>query len=79
MVIKSKVYDCMVISRDLPEEALQLCAVACGVALNNYFHSAHMPLAVRNNDDTIFGRSYDVTQRVDESRVDTFRSVNCAH
>lgn len=79
MVVDSKVYDCVVFSRDLPEEALQLCAVAVGVALNNFFHSAHMPLAVRNDDDTIFGRSWDVTQRVDKFTVDNFGSVNCAH
>lgn len=61
--IKSKQYSLMISSFNLPHNVLQACAVACGVVLANYYPSSIMPLAVKD-DDTIFGRSWSVTHRV---------------
>lgn len=61
--IKSKQYSLMISSFNLPHNVLQACAVACGVVLANYYPSNIMPLAVKD-DDTIFGRSWSVTHRV---------------
>ena len=61
--IKSKQYSMMISSFNLPHTVLQACAVACGVVLANYYPSNIMPLAVKD-DDTIFGRSWSVTHRV---------------
>lgn len=61
--IKSKQYSLMISSFNLPHTVLQACAVACGVVLANYYPSNIMPLAVKD-DDTIFGRSWSVTHRV---------------
>ena len=66
MEIPSKIYCVTVLSGDLPDDALRACAIACGIAINNYFQSAHMPTAVKGNPDTIFGKSWDVCQRVDD-------------
>lgn len=61
--IKSKQYSLMISSFNLPHKVMQACAVACGVVLANYYPSNLMPLAVKD-DDTIFGRSWSVTHRV---------------
>ena len=61
--IKTKHYSLMISSFNLPHTVLQACAVACGVVLANYYPSNIMPLAVKD-DDTIFGRSWSVTHRV---------------
>lgn len=53
----------MISSFNLPHTVLQACAVACGVVLANYYPSNIMPLAVKD-DDTIFGRSWSLTHRV---------------
>lgn len=63
--IESTIYSCTVFSSNLPADALAQASVAVGVVMNNYFKSAHMPLAVKANEDTIFGKSWDITQRVD--------------
>lgn len=63
--IESTIYHCMVLSSDLPDEAIAQVAVAAGIVMNNYYRSPHMPLAVKANEDTIFGKSWDITQRVD--------------
>ncbi len=61
--IKTNQYSMMISSFNLPHKVLQACAVACGVVLANYYPSSIMPLAVKD-DDTIFGRSWSVTHRV---------------
>ena len=61
--IKTKHYSLMISSFNLPHTVLQACAVACVVVLAKYYPSNIMPLAVKD-DDTIFGRSWSVTHRV---------------
>lgn len=61
--IKTKQYSLMISSFNLPHTVLQACAVACGIVLANYYPSSIMPLALKD-DDTIFGRSWSVTHRV---------------
>lgn len=64
--VPSKVYSITVLSNDLPDDALRACAIACGIAMNNYFQSAHMPTAIKGDPNTIFGKSWDICQRVDD-------------
>lgn len=73
--IKSKQYSLMISSFNLPHTVLQACAVACGVVLANYYPSSIMPLAVKD-DDTIVGRSWSVTHRVQLWKALTDKSDN---
>lgn len=75
--IKSKQYSLMISSFNLPHTVLQACAVACGVVLANYYPSNIMPLAVKD-DDTIFGRSWSVTHRVQVWKALSDKADNAA-
>ena len=73
--ITTKHYSMMISSFNLPHKVLQACAVACGVVLANYYPSEIMPLAIKDND-TIFGRSWSVTQRVHDWKALTYKTDN---
>ena len=73
--IKTKHYSLMISSFNLPHTVLQACAVACGVVLANYYPSGLMPLAVKD-EDTIFGRSWSVTHRVQVWKAKTDKTDN---
>lgn len=48
---------------DLPDEVLHSCAVACAIVLNSYRSSNFMPVAVKNQPDWFFGKSWSVCHR----------------
>ena len=73
--IKTNQYSLMISSFNLPHEVLQACAVACGVVLANYYPSELMPLAVKY-DDTIFGRSWTVSHRVQDWEAKSNKTDN---